>query len=145
MGQESRWPAVVYPLKDSNRQLTARKKQMAGSKWTKSQDGQLLFTPLKSQPNIEQQQRHQWQGQNGPRVKIRYCCLPPERVSLTMNSKKGTNGRVKMGQGSNWAKSQNGQVKMGYCCLTPERFKLTVNSEQQQETNGRVKIDQESR
>ena len=32
-----------------------------------------------------------------------YCCLPPERVELTVNSKKETNGRVKMGQESIWA------------------------------------------
>ena len=37
-----------------------------------------------------------------------YCCLPPERVELTVNSKKETNGRVKMGQGQDgllWLKS----------------------------------------
>ena len=66
------------------------------------------------------------------------CCLPPERVKLTVNSKKETNGRV------NWAKGQNGpRVKMGNCCLPPERVKLTVNSKK--ETNGRVKMGQESR
>ena len=32
-----------------------------------------------------------------------YCCLPPEIVELTMNSKKETNGRVKMGRESRWA------------------------------------------
>ena len=29
-----------------------------------------------------------------------YCCLSPERVELTVNSKKETNDRVKMDQGS---------------------------------------------
>ena len=37
------------------------------------------------------------------RVKICRCCLPPDRVKLTVNSKKETNSRVKMGQGSTWA------------------------------------------
>ena len=32
----------------------------------------------------------------------------PERVELTVNSKKETNGRVKMGQESKWTKSQDG-------------------------------------
>ena len=73
-----------------------------------------------------------------------FCCLPPERVKLTVNSKKETNGRVKMGQESKWAWSQNGpRVKMGYCCLPPERVELTVNS--RKETNGRVRMGQESR
>ena len=36
-------------------------------------------------------------------------CLSHERVKVTVNSKKETNGRVKMGQG----------VKMGCCCLPP--------------------------
>ena len=47
--------------------------------------------------------------------------------------------RVKMGQGLKWAKSQNGpRVKMA-----TERVKLTLNSKK--ETNGRVKMDHESR
>ena len=61
-----------------------------------------------------------------------YCsCLPPERVKLTVNSKKETKGRVKMAQGLTWASviyplkeskwvavvyPQNGvRVKMGFC------------------------------
>ena len=67
-----------------------------------------------------------------------YCCLLPERVELTVNSKKETNGKVKMGQGSKWAEGQD-----GYFCLPPERAQLTVNSKK--ETNDRVKIGQESR
>ena len=71
-------------------------------------------------------------------------CSPPERVELTMNSKKETNGRVKMGQLSKWAKSQNGpMVKMGCCCLPPKRVELTVNNKK--ETNGRIKMGQGSR
>ena len=51
---------------------------------------------------------------------------------------KSQNGpRVKMGQESRWAK---GQVGLPLC--TPERVELTVNS--QKETNGRVKMVQES-
>ena len=86
------------------------------------------------------------------------CCLLPERVELTVNSKTETNGRVKMGQGSKWVKGQNGlrvkmgqgskwaknqnepRVKMGYCCLPSERVELTANSKK--ETNGRVKMGQ---
>ena len=36
------------------------------------------------------------------------CCLPPKRVELTVNSKKETNSRVKMGQESKRAKGQDG-------------------------------------
>ena len=42
-------------------------------------------------------------GQYGPRVKMSCCCLPHERVKLTVNSKKETNGRFKIGQESKWA------------------------------------------
>ena len=31
------------------------------------------------------------------------CYLAPDRVKLTVNSKKETNSRVKMGKGSRWA------------------------------------------
>ena len=102
-----------------------------------------------------------------------YCCLPPERVQLTVKSKRETNGRVKIGQESKLNKGQNGpRVKMGCCCLPPERVELTVNNKKKQmtgsewaksqnglllferveltvnskrETNGRVKMDQESK
>ena len=114
MGQESKWAKgqdgllVFIPWKSRTiKQWTARKKQMAGSKWDKGQMG--------------------------------CCCLPPERVELTVKSKK-----KQMGQGLKWAKSQNGpRVKMGYCCLPPERVELIVNSKK--ETNGRVKRGQDSR
>ena len=83
-------------------------------------------------------------SQDGSRVKMSCCCLLSKRVELTVNSKKVTNGRVKMSQGSKWAKSQNGpRVKMGYCFLPPERVELTVNSKK--ETNSRVKMGQGSR
>ena len=59
-----------------------------------------------------------------------YSCLPPERVKLTMNSKKERSGRVKMGP----------RLKIGYSCLLPDRVELTVNSKK--ETNGRVKMSQ---
>ena len=83
MGQGSRWTAVVYPQKNSN---------------------------------SKQQERHKWQGQNGTRVKMGCCRSLLERVELTvnskkewaksqteLNSKKDTNGKVKMGQESRWA------------------------------------------
>ena len=40
----------------------------------------------------------------GEGYKTGYCCLPPEKVELTVNSKKETNGRAKMGQELRWAK-----------------------------------------
>ena len=67
-----------------------------------------------------------------------YCCLLPERVELTVNSKKETNGMVKIGQESKWAKGQDGLL-----WFTPERVELTMNSKK--ETNGRVEMGQESR
>ena len=76
--------------------------------------------PLKELNSSEQQERNRWQGQNGPRVKMGYCCLPPERVELTVNSKKETNGRVKMGQESRGLKSnfnttESNWAKRGQC------------------------------
>ena len=101
----------------------------------------MLFIPWQSQTNSEQQERNKQQGQNGPRVKIGFCCLPPDRVKPTVNSKKETNSRVKMDKESKWAmsqdrlllftpwKSQNGRkVIMSCCCLPPDRVKLIVNS-----------------
>ena len=61
------------------------------------------------------------------------CCLPLERAELTVNSKKETHSRVKMGQ----------RVKMGYCCLPLEGVELTVSSKK--ETIGRVRLGQESK
>ena len=71
MGQESRWTAVVYPPERVEPTVNSKRKQMAGSKWAKSQIGSS--------------------------VKMGCCCLSPERNKLTVNSKKETNGRVKMG------------------------------------------------
>ena len=85
MGQGSRWASVIYPLKES--------------KWGKGNYWLLLFTPWQSQTNSEQQERNKQQGQNGPRVKIGFCYLPPERV------------------------------KMGFCCFPPDRVKLTEQQE----------------
>ena len=42
------------------------------------------------------------------RIKMGFCCLPPDRVKLTVNSKKETSSRVKMSQESKWAKDQDG-------------------------------------
>ena len=53
------------------------------SKWSKCQDGLMPFTRWKSQTNqtnSEQQERNKQQSQNGPRVKMYFCYLPPERV-----------------------------------------------------------------
>ena len=77
------------------------------SKWSKGQDGLLLFTL--------------WKSQNGTKVIMSCCCLPPERVKLIVNSR----------------------VKMGWCCLPPDWVKLTVNSKK--ETNCRVKMGKESK
>ena len=90
------------------------------------------------------------------------CYLAPDRVKLTVNSKKETTA------GSKWPKSQNEpRVKMGFCylpperveigccCLSPDRVKLrgglcylpldrvnlAVNSKK--ETNSRVKVGKE--
>ena len=65
------------------------------------------------------------------------CCLPPDRVKLAVNSKKETNSRVKMGQGSRWASViyPPKESKWGCCCLPPDRVKLIVNSKK--ETNSR--------
>ena len=75
-------------------------------------------------------------GETAPLMPIsssaKFKSFTPERVQLTVNSRKETNGRVKM------AKSQDGLL-----LFTPERVELTVNSKK--ETNGRVKMDQESR
>ena len=67
------------------------------------------------------------------------CYLAPDRVKLTVNSKKETNSRVKMG----FCYLPPEKVKMGCCCLLPDRVKLTVNSKK--ETNSRVKIGKESK
>ena len=135
MGQESRWASVIYPLKES--------------KWDKGHYELLLFTPLLSQANSEQQERNKQHGQNGQRVKMGqqsrwasvsyplkeskwgFCCLPPDRAKLAVNSNKETNSWAKL------AKSQD------FRYLPPERVKLTVNSKK--ETNSRVKMGQGSR
>ena len=59
-----------------------------------------LFTPEKVGLTVNSKKETNAKGQNGPRVKMGYSCLPPESIKLTVNSKKETNGTVKMGQGS---------------------------------------------
>ena len=94
--------SVIYPLKKS--------------KW-----GLPLFTPWQSQTNSEQQERNKQQGQNGQRVKMSFCYLPPEKVEMgaaavypwqsqtnseqqERNKQQGQNGQiVKMGQRSRLA------------------------------------------
>ena len=78
----------MYPLKESKR--------------GEDHYGLLLFTPWHSETNSEQQERNKQQGQNGPRVKMGFCPLPPDRVKLAVNSKK------KQTAGSKWAKGQDG-------------------------------------
>ena len=41
--------------------------------------GLLFFTPWQSQTSSEQQEKKQ-QGQNGQRVKMGFCYLPPEKA-----------------------------------------------------------------
>ena len=125
MGQQSRWVSVIYPLKES--------------KW-----GFCCLLP-DSQTSSEQQERNKQQGQNGKRVKMGFCYLPPERVKLTVNSKKETNSRIKMEQGSRWVFViyPLKESKWGFCCLPPDGVKLAVNSKK--ETNSRVNMGKESR
>ena len=76
------------------------------------------------------------QSQDGPRVKMGCCCLPPERGKITVNSKNETDARVKMGQGSRWTTAV-------YPPSPPKRVKLTVNSRRnkwQGQDGSRVKI-----
>ena len=124
------------------------------------QNGLLLFTPWQCQTNSVQQQRNKQQGQNGPQSrwasdiyplkesKWGFCCLPPERVKLAVNSKKETNSRVKMrkesklllftpwkSQTNNKQQERNKQqgqsgprVKMGFCYLPHEKVKMGQRS-----------------
>ena len=89
-----------------------------------------ILYPRMSRPDSEQQERNKWQGQNGPRVKMGCCCLSPERVKLTVNSKKEPNGRVKMGQKSGRAKSQDGLL-----LFTPPPPRMSQTNSEQQERN----------
>ena len=72
------------------------------------------------------------------------CCLPPERVKLTVNSKKETNSGVKMGKESKWAKGHDGLL-----FFTPLQSQTSSEQQErnkQQGQNGqRVKMGQESR
>ena len=115
MGKGSRWASVIYPLKeskwgccclppdrvkltvDSKNETNSRVKMGKESKWAKGQDGLLFFTPWQSQTSSEQQEKKQ--GQNGLRVKMGFCYLPPEKV------------------------------KMCCCCLPPDRVELTEQQE----------------
>ena len=49
-------------------------------------------------------QESKWtKSHNDLSVKMGWYPFPPERVKLTVNTKKETNSRVKMGQESKWA------------------------------------------
>ena len=72
------------------------------------------------------------------------CCLPPDRVKLTVNNRKNKQ------QVQNGPWGQDGllllppeRVKMGCCFLPPDRVKLAVKSKK--ETSSRVKMGQGSR
>ena len=61
------------------------------------------------------------------------CCLPFDRVKLTLNTKKEINSKVKIAQEAKWAKNQDELIS-----FIPKRVKLTVNSKK--EMNSRVKL-----
>ena len=106
----------------------------------------LLFTPWKSQDGLLM--FTSWKSQNGPRVKVGFCYLPPDRVNLAVKSKKETKGRVKLAVSSKkemnsrakmckesrlllftpWKSQNETKVIMSCCCLPPDRVKLIVNS-----------------
>ena len=118
MGQGSRLASVIYPLKESKwdkshyELLLFIPWQSQTNSEQQGQNGLLLFTPCLSQTNSEQQERNKQQGQMGQQSrwasvtyplkesKWGFCCLPPDRVKLAMNSKK-----EKQTAGSKWAKS----------------------------------------
>ena len=144
-------PDRVKLAVNSKKETNSRVKMGKESKLAKSQDRLLLFTF--------------WKSQNGTkvimsccclppdrvklivnsRIKMGCCCLPPDWVKLTVNSKKETNSRVKTGQQSRWASViyPLKESKLRCCCLLPDRVKLAVNSSK--ETNSRVKKGKESR
>ena len=93
------------------------------SEWAGSQNG----------PMVKLGQKSKWapgsiwaESQNRPSVTMGYWCFTPERGKLTLNSKKETNHRVKIGQESKWAKGLK-----------------TLNSKK--ETNDSIKMGQEPR
>ena len=65
------------------------------------------------------------------------CCLPPDRIKLTVKSKIETSSRVKMGQESKWAKDQDGlllftPLKESKWAAVVYPMKSQTNSEQQE-------------
>ena len=52
------------------------------SKWGKGHYGLLLSTPWQSETSSALQERNKQQGQNGQRVKMGFCYLPPEKVKM---------------------------------------------------------------
>ena len=125
--------------------------------------GLLLFTSWKSQTSSEQQERNKqqgqnglllftpWKSQNGAKVIMGCCCLPPDRLKLAVNRKKETNSRVKMGKGSRWASVIYPLKKSEWGLLLFTPWQNQTNSEQQDRNkqrgqNGqRVKMGQGSR
>ena len=155
MGQGSRWPSVIYPLKES--------------KWgCCCQDGQSV--KKKTNSRVKMGLRSRWASVIYPLKESKWgcCCLPPRRVEIGLllftpsqsqtsceqqerNKQQGLNEeRVKMGQGSRWAsviyplkESKMGKGHYGLLLFTPGRVKLAVNTKN--ETNSRVKMGQGSR
>ena len=69
------------------------------------------------------------------------CYLAPDRVKLTVNSKKETNSRVKMGKESKWAKGQDGLL-----FFTPwQSSEQQERNKQQGQNRQRLKMGQRSR
>ena len=81
---------------------------MAGSKWAKGQNGPRVemgqgskWAKGRNGPRVKMGQESKWaNSQSKPRVHMGCCCLPPERVKLSLTSKKETNGGVKLDQES---------------------------------------------
>ena len=91
-------PDRVKLTVNSKKETNSRVKMGKESKWAKGQDGLQLFTPDRVKLAVNSKKNKQ-QGPNGPRVKMGFCYLPPERV------------------------------KMYCCCLPPDRVKLTEQQE----------------
>ena len=160
MGFCSLPPDRVKLVVNSKKETNSRVKIGKESKWAKSQDGLLLFTPWKSQYGTKVIMSCWFSPPDRVKlivnsmVKMGCCCLPLDWVKLTVNSKKETNIRVKIGQHSRWASViyPLKESKWGFCCLPPERVKMCCCClppdrvrliELQERNKGRVKLGQQ--
>ena len=95
--------------------------------------------PWQSDTSSEQQERNKQQGQNGPRVMIGFCYLPPERVKIGQrslwaavvypwqnetSSEQQDGPRVKMGSSTN-IQQQERNKQQGH---NGQRFKMGQGS-----------------